>query len=195
MQQPITFLVWADNTPGVLIRLASLFSRRKINIDSLTVSETEIHSVSRFTIVITVSPVLAATIGRQIERMIEVRRVIVNTDESVFHREVALMRVDLSASEELDLQERYAGLRVVERNENGLLLECAATESVISTLVSELRARGLREFVRSGRIAVTARGDYADDLTRSLHELRPEASEGSCIRNRNRLGIPVRDHI
>lgn len=178
MQQPITFLVWADNTPGVLIRLASLFSRRKINIDSLAVSETEIHSVSRFTIVITVSPVLAATIGRQIERMIEVRRVIVNTDESVFHREVALMRVDLSASEELDLQQRYAGLRVVERNENGLLLECAATESVISTLVAELRARGLSEFVRSGRIAVTARGDYADDLTRSLHELRPEASEG-----------------
>lgn len=88
------------------------------------------------------------------------------------------MRVDLSASEELDLQQRYAGLRVVERNENGLLLECAATESVISTLVAELRAMGLREFVRSGRIAVTARGDYADDLTRSLHELRPEASEG-----------------
>lgn len=178
MREPITFLVWTENSPGVLLRLASLFSRRKINIESLTVSETESIGASRFTIVIVIEPVLAATIGRQIERMIEVRQVIVSAESWVVHREVTLMRAVISHEEELQLQKRYPRMQVVERNESGVLLEYCGTTDEIAILSEDLRGRGLCEFVRSGRIAVTCSGDYQHDLTRSLHELRPGASEG-----------------
>ena len=178
MQEPITFLVWTENSPGVLLRLASLFSRRKINIESLTVSETEAAGVSRFTIVIVIEPVLAATIGRQIERMIEVRQVIVSSDSWVVHREVTLMRALISLEDERQLQERYPRIQVVDRNDSGVLLEYCGTTDEIGAVSEDLRGRGLCEFVRSGRIAVTCSGDYKHDLARSLHELRPGASEG-----------------
>jgi acetolactate synthase-1/3 small subunit len=178
MKQPITFLVWTENTPGVLIRLASLFSRRKINIDSLTVSETEVYSISRFTLVITVEAGLAATIGRQIERMIEVRRVIVSTEPWVVHREIVMFRAKLSQDTETSLRKRYAALRVIEKNDAGYLIEFSGTTDQIDAISDELRENGLSEFVRSGRIALTQSGNYEHDLARSLHELRAEAHQG-----------------
>jgi acetolactate synthase-1/3 small subunit len=181
MKELITFLVWTENSPGVLLRLASLFSRRRINIDSLTVSETEESGISRFTIAITIEPVLAATIGRQIERLIEVRRVIVNSESCVVHREVALMRAMIPGEEESRILERYPKLRVIERSDRGVLLECCGTTSDITTIVQELRACGLLEFVRSGMVAVGLTGDYEHDLTHSLHELRPSAHEGPSV--------------
>jgi acetolactate synthase-1/3 small subunit len=181
MAEQITFLVWTDNSPGVLLRLASLFSRRKINIESLTVSETEQSGVSRFTIAIVIEPVLAATIGRQIERLVEVRRVIVSTEPWVVHREVALMRAALSSEEEERLKSRYLNMRIIERSANGVLLEVCGTTPEIATIVEELRSSGLLEFVRSGKVAVTLTGDYEHDLTHSLHELRPSAEEGPSV--------------
>lgn len=181
MKEQITFLVWTENSPGVLLRLASLFSRRKINIDSLTVSDTEKSDISRFTIVICIEPVLAATIGRQIERFIEVRRVIVSSESWVLHREVALMRATLSPEAEVRIRERHPKLKVIERSDKSVLLECCGTTSEITEIVQELRECTLLEFVRSGMVAVSLTGDYEHDLTHSLHELRPSAHEGPSV--------------
>jgi acetolactate synthase-1/3 small subunit len=178
MREPITFLVWTENSPGVLLRLASLFSRRKINIESLTVSETELQAISRFTIVIVIEPALAATIGRQIERMVEVRRVIVSTESWVVHREVALFRARISREDENSLRARFPRVSIIDRSDTGVLLECCGTTEEVAAISEELRGAGLSEFVRSGRIAVTCTGNYEHDLARSLHELRPEAHEG-----------------
>jgi acetolactate synthase-1/3 small subunit len=121
---------------------------------------------------------LAATIGRQIERMIEVRRVFVFTDTELVHREVALFRAELSEHAEQDLLSRFSGAKVLQRETSCLLIEVAGTEAQVSSILDELRGKGLTEFVRSGRVAVTISGDYEADLSRSIHELRPGASEG-----------------
>lgn len=181
MNQPVTFLVWTDNSPGVLLRLTTLFTRRKINVESLTVSATEEEGISRFTIVITTDPIIAATIGRQIERMIEVRRVFVFAEPDVVHREVALIRARVSADSEAMLIARHSECRIVERGERGVLMQFTGTEGEISALLSDLQPHGITEFVRSGRIAVTLHGDHDHDLTRSLHELRPGAGEGPDV--------------
>ena len=181
MNQPVTFLVWTDNSPGVLLRLTTLFTRRKINVESLTVSATEEEGISRFTVVVTTDPIIAATIGRQIERMIEVRRVFVFAEPDVIHREVALVRARLDRRGEQELSEKFADCMIVERGERGALIQCTGTESQISALLSHLQPYGITEFVRSGRIAVTSRGEYDRDLTRSLHELRPGAGEGPDV--------------
>ena len=178
MKQPVTFLVWTDNSPGVLIRLTTLFTRRKINVESLTVCATEQEGISRFTVTISTDPIVAATIGRQIERMIEVRRVFVFSDPDIVHREVALVRAYLDHDHESALRERFSACKIVERGARGTLVEFTGTEGEISALLSHLDPHGITEFVRSGRIAVTLAGEYDNDLTRSLHDLRPGASEG-----------------
>jgi acetolactate synthase-1/3 small subunit len=178
ISQPVTFLVWTENSPGVLLRLTTLFTRRKLNVESLTVSATETAGISRFTVVIQTDPVKAATIGRQIERMIEVRRVFVFAEPDIIHREVALVRAKISDEREVTLHATFADIKTLQRSPNGTLLQCTGTESDISALLSFLAQDEVTEFVRSGRIAVSSSFDYAHDLSRSLHELRPEANEG-----------------
>jgi acetolactate synthase-1/3 small subunit len=178
MPIPVSFLVWTDNSPGVLLRLTTLFTRRKINVESLTVSETEVAGTSRFTVTITVDLVTAATIGRQIERMIEVRRVFVFTEAEVLHREVALLRATLAATDEDEILQKYRSATIVQRGPRGTLLQYTGTEAEISSLIAHLSPFGITEFVRSGRIAVTPGGEYDTDLSRSLHDLRPGAGEG-----------------
>lgn len=181
MKTPITFLAWTDNSPGVLLRLTGLFTRRKLNVESLTVSETEVQGVSRFTVTVQTDPVTAATIGRQIERMIEVRRVFVFTDGEVLHREVALVRSRIPKETETDLLRYHPGAAIVQRGAQGTLLQVAGTEAEISRLIEHLTPFGITEFVRSGRIAVTPAGEYDTDLSRSLHDLRPGAAEGPDV--------------
>jgi acetolactate synthase-1/3 small subunit len=178
MTQPVTFLVWTENSPGVLIRLTTLFTRRKINVESLTVSATEKLGISRFTVVIQIDLVTAATIGRQIERMIEVRRVFVFAEPDIIHREVALIRATIAADREAALTDRFPAVVILQRSTRGTLLQFTGSEDEISALREFLTSDDIVEFVRSGRIAVSASCDYEHDLSRSLHELRPAANEG-----------------
>lgn len=178
MIEPITFLVWTENSPGVLLRLTTLFTRRKTNVESLTVSATEQEGVSRFTIVVNLDPSVAATIGRQIERLVEVRRTVVFTDAEIVLREIALCRATLTQSEESALLAKFPEVSVVDRTTTSLLLQCAGDEGTISRLVADLKKTVLLEFVRSGRIALTRSGNFEHDLRRSMHELRPGSSEG-----------------
>jgi acetolactate synthase-1/3 small subunit len=181
MIQPISFLVWTENSPGVLLRLTTLFTRRKVNIESLTVSATEREGISRFTIVVQLDHVLAATVGRQIERMVDVTRVFVFADSELIHREVALFRAALSEEREREVLARYPDASVIQRGREGTLLQVSGTEALISSLLDELRNESVSEFVRSGRVAVSMTGDYQADLSRSIHELRPGASEGPDV--------------
>ena len=178
MNQPITFLIWTENSPGVLLRLTGLFTRRKINVESLTVSTTEVSGISRFTVTVAVDPIVAATIGRQIERMIEVRRVFAFTESEIMHREVALVRAEISQEFEATLLAKFPCALVLHRGAKGALIQVTGTEEEISSLVTELEPYSVTEFVRSGRIAVTPAGDYRSDLAHSLHALRPTAVEG-----------------
>lgn len=178
MKEQITFLVWTENSPGVLLRLTTLFTRRKINVESLTVSVTEVEGISRFTIAINTDPVTAATIGRQIERMVDVRRVFVFTEHDIVHREVVLIRSRISEDVQRALQRSFPQLHLVERGATDALVQFTGSDNEIKRLISYLAPYGLTEFVRSGRIAVSRTGDYEMDLSRSLHELRPEAAVG-----------------
>jgi acetolactate synthase-1/3 small subunit len=128
--------------------------------------------------VVNLDPVLAATVGRQVERMVEVRRVFVFMDTDIIHREVALLRASLSEEQEREILVRYPEARALQRGAGGTLLQMTGTETEIGALVTELKTIGLNEFVRSGRIAVTMSGDFERDLSQSMHEMRPTADEG-----------------
>jgi acetolactate synthase-1/3 small subunit len=113
--------------------------------------------------------------------MIEVRRIFVFQDGDVLHREVALVRSRIPKETEADLLRFHPGAAILQRGSQGTLLQVAGTEAEISRLIEHLTPFGITEFVRSGRIAVTPAGEYDTDLLRSLHDLRPGATEGPDV--------------
>lgn len=152
-----TLCIFTDNSPGVLHRITVLFTRRKVNIESLTVSETERPGVSRFTIVVRNDEELVRKIAKQIERIIEVRECFVCEDPDLIFREIAFYKVatrDPAARLALEeLAERHSA-SVIFSSDSAVVLQRAGTEDEIRSLYSMLESYRILEFVRSGRIAV-----------------------------------------
>ena len=160
MLRSFTISAFTENTPGVLQRLTILFTRRKVNIDSLTVSETEVPGLSRFTIVVRTEPELIRVIAKQINRIIEVVDVFVAENHDLIYKEIAFFRVAAESpqqrSELEELAHRY-GAAMVFAKDNYLVIEKTGTEEQISSLFLLLEPYGMKEFVRSGRIAISNR--------------------------------------
>lgn len=152
-----TIIIFAENRPGVLYRIADLFLRRKINIESLTVSETENAGISRFTIVVQVEPVVLEKTVKQLYRIIEVVKVYDTTDEDLIFKEVALIKVSAKNPEQRRQVSETASMFsavIAFIGQDFLTVEKTGSEEEINSLYQLLRPFGIREFVRSGRIAV-----------------------------------------
>ena len=158
MERLYTISALTENSPGVLHRITVVFTKRKINIESLTVSETEIRGLSRFTIVVRIPENLASTVVKQINRIVEVREVFANEDTELISREIALIRVAAADPEKRRAVEETA-LRhkaiVAYAEEDALMIEATGTEDDLRSLYQLLEPFGIEEFVRSGRIALT----------------------------------------
>lgn len=156
-KQLYTITVFAENKPGVLYRIADLFLRRKINIESLTVSETEIHGISRFTILIKTTKTLREKTAKQLYRIIEITKVIESTDQELIFREIAFIKVSTNTPEKRREVRDIAGLAhasILQIGSDFLVVEKVGGEEEINSLLTLLKPFGIKEFVRSGRIVV-----------------------------------------
>src|SRR6201992_1941228 len=101
MKQEFTITVYTENQVGLLTRISIMFSRRKINVDSLNTSPSEIEGIHRFTIVINEFEEVVRKLCRQIEKQVEVLKVYFNTNEEIVWQELALYKVptDIIAEE------------------------------------------------------------------------------------------------
>src|SRR5690349_20229622 len=93
MKQEFTITVYTENQVGLLSRIATIFSRRKINIDSLNTSPSEVDSIHRFTIVVNETEEVIKKLVRQIEKQVEVLKAYYNTPEEIVWQELALYKV------------------------------------------------------------------------------------------------------
>ncbi len=152
-----TMSIFTEDSPGVLHRITSMFTRRKINIDSLTVSATEKAGISRFTIVVRTTPVLIKTIAKQINRVIEVVEVYVSENGELVYKEIAFIRVATDSPQKRmeveELAHRYGGV-VAYASDSSLLVEKTGSEEEINSLYLLLEPFNIKEFARSGRIAM-----------------------------------------
>jgi acetolactate synthase-1/3 small subunit len=154
-----TFSVYSDNSPGLLHRITVLFTRRKLNIESLTVSETENPGISRFTIMVHCERAAAEKVLRQIQRIVDVHEVFLCDDKELIVREVALFKVHSPEDRsEFDRLIQELRLHVVDEGDNHITLTASGTESDILATITALRPWGLHELVRSGRIALRRDG-------------------------------------
>ena len=158
--------IYVENEIGVLARISGLFSGKAYNIDTLSVGETEDRTVSRMTIGVTSDDKTFEQIKKQLNRSVEVIKVIDFTDIPVHMKE--LMFVKINSCTEKDKAEAFRiasvyGVKVSDYNRNTVLLECVQTEDKNESLLKLLSSTFCYrlEVVRSGAVAVEA-VSYAD---------------------------------
>ena len=152
-----TFVVYVDNKPGVLNRVASLFRRRAFNIESLTVGRTEQPGVSRMTVVVDTDAYGARRLEANLYKLVPVKRVDDITGAAAIVRDLALIKVAVtgeSRTHVMQLVDVYRA-RVVDVSPESLIVETTGTEDKIDSLLEVLRPFGVKEMVRTGRIAMS----------------------------------------
>ena len=156
-KQEYTITLYTENSIGILGRVAGIFTRRKINIESLSTSPSEIENVHRFTIVIEESEEVVRKLCMQIEKQIDVLKAYFNNNDELIWQEQALYKVPTNIIAEKAYVERllrqYGANTVVIRNDY-TVFETAGHREEIDNLTQELTKYGLIEFVRGARIAI-----------------------------------------
>jgi acetolactate synthase-1/3 small subunit len=149
-----TLVAVMQDQPGVLNRVVSLVRRRNYNIDSLTVGHSETPGVSRMTLVVETDDV--QQIIKQLYRLIEVLKVTDVTEGAAVEREIALIKVHAprSARSELIALVGVYNARVVDVGASTMILEITAFPSKVEQFVEIMRPFGIKEMMRTGRIAM-----------------------------------------
>jgi len=155
MQHIISALV--ENHFGVLSRISSLFSARGFNIDSLVVGETHDPSISRMTIVVSGDDRIMQQVYKQLNKLIDVIKVIDITQEEHVERELLLIKVGHNSKtrpEIIQVVEIFKG-KIVDYNSKTLTIEAVGTADKIIAFIDIMRPFGIKEVARTGRIALT----------------------------------------
>jgi len=156
-KQEYTITVYTENQIGLLNRIAIIFTRRKINIESINSSPSEVDSVHRFTIVINETEDVVRKIARQIEKQVEVLKVYYNTNDEIVWQELALYKVPTEVIAEQVPVERLLsqhGAKAVVIRKDYTVFEVAGHREETDNLIKVLEPYGLIEFVRSARVAI-----------------------------------------
>lgn len=159
MQNQHTISVLVDNKPGVLARVAGLFSRRGYNIESLAVSITENPDISRMTIVVNGDESEVEQITKQLHKLIDVSKVQDYIGVPIVARELALIKANADVKDRtalLQLVDVFRG-RVIDMSDKTFIIEMTGATEKIDAFEALLQPYGVRELVRTGRIAM-ARG-------------------------------------
>jgi len=152
-----TISVYTENNIGLLNRLSAIFLKRHINIESMTVSHSEIEDVHRFTFVVKINETQARKIIGQIEKQIEVIRAFYHTDEEIIYQESALFKISTEHlyDEVIQRKLKFRRANIVSITENYFVIEASGTKDYVDRMHDRLKPYGLLQFVRSGRIAIT----------------------------------------
>jgi acetolactate synthase-1/3 small subunit len=170
-----TYVVYVENKPGVLTRVASLFRRRAFNIDSLTVGRTEKPEVSRMTITVDADYDQAKRIEANLYKLVNVLLVENITNENAIVRDLAMIKVAATHEARSHVLELAAVFRarVVDVAPDSLTIEITGGEDKIDGLLEVLRPYGVLEMVRTGIVAMrrgkpSAAASAADDDDREV---------------------------
>jgi acetolactate synthase-1/3 small subunit len=151
-----TLSVLVENKPGVLARVASLFSRRGFNIDSLAVGPTEHSDVSRMTIVVNVEDLPLEQVTKQLNKLVNVLKVVELENESAVQRELLLVKVKADQTIRSQVFEIVQVFRakVVDVATDAVTIEVTGTSDKLDAFIKVLEPYGIRELVQSGVVAV-----------------------------------------
>jgi acetolactate synthase I/III small subunit len=151
-----TLSVLVENKPGVLARIAGLFSRRGFNIDSLAVGPTEHPEVSRMTVVVDVEDLPLEQVTKQLNKLVEVLKVVELDHNASVQREILLVKVhaDMQTRSHILETAQLFRAKVVDVATDAVTIEATGSSDKLDALLRILEPFGIRELVQSGRVAI-----------------------------------------
>lgn len=182
-QKQYTVVVFTEDKVGLLNRITIVFTRRHINIDSLTTSESEVKGIFRYTIVVRTTEKVMNNVVAQIEKLTEVLKAFACTEDEVIHQEIALYKI---ATDKIVSQDvigkviRLSNARIIELEKDYIVIEKIGYKHETQELFEQLEPYGILQFARSGSVAITK---ARKELSGYLHELEMAAKQSNEIRN------------
>lgn len=158
MIQEFTISAFSENHIGLLNRITIIFTRRHVNIESLTVSESAIAGIHKFTIVVKATREKVEKVVKQIEKLVEVLKAFYYEESEIVHQEIALYKVlteELFRSNAVEKIVRNHNARILEVTPEFTVIEKTGHKDETQALFVELSPYGVKQFTRSGRIAIT----------------------------------------
>ncbi|MEV4556484.1 acetolactate synthase small subunit [Kitasatospora sp. NPDC049285] len=166
-----TLSVLVENKPGVLARIASLFSRRGFNIDSLAVGPTEHPDISRMTIVVNVEDLPLEQVTKQLNKLVNVIKIVELDQSQAVQRELVLVKVRADAetrSQVVEIVQLFRA-KTVDVSPDAVTIEATGSSDKLEAMLKMLEPYGIKELVQSGLVAI---GRGARSITdRSLRAL------------------------
>lgn len=152
-----TLSILVDNAPGVLTRVCGLVARRGFNIESLAVSHTEDSTRSRVTMVVDADEVIVEQVTKQLHKLINVYKVNDLTEVDHIDRELVLYKVNAEPARRGEIMELVSVFRarIVDVAPQSLTIEATGTEDKLKAMEDLLRAYGIKQIIRSGKIAIS----------------------------------------
>ena len=158
MKKRYTISVFTEDIIGLLNRVTIVFTRRKINIESIAASDSEVQNIHRYTIVINETEDLVKKVTLQLDKQVEVIKAVYHVDEEIIYQEIALFKVPtdiLMQGGEAEYILRAHHARVLSVEPEFTVIEKTGHKEETQHLFDELEPFGILEFVRSGRVAIT----------------------------------------
>jgi acetolactate synthase-1/3 small subunit len=149
--------VTVRDEPGVLVRIAGLFARRGFNIESLSVAQSETPGLSRTTFVVDGDAATIEQVQKQLQKLIDVLKVVDHTETSFVDRELMLIKVAVRGPEErVELRQIAQDFRarIVDVGRHALVFEVTGDEGKTNAFIDQMREFGIVELIRTGRVAL-----------------------------------------
>jgi acetolactate synthase-1/3 small subunit len=170
-KQNFTVSVYTENNVGILNRLSAIFLKRHINIESMTVSKSEIDHVHRFTFVVIVPKTLIQKVVGQLEKQIEVIAAFYHTEDQIIYNETALFKISSEHlyDEKIQNKLKFRRAHIIAITETFFVIEASGLKADIDNMYEKLKPFGLLQFVRSGRIAISRPKMAITELLREIN--------------------------
>lgn len=172
-----TITAFTEHQTGMLQRVVSVFTRRHINIESLTTSKSSIEGIHRFTIVVNVTEDMVQKLVAQLDKQVDVLKAFYYENDEIVYQEVALYKVPTAAftnGEQVEKLIRSHNARILTIEPEYVVVEKTGHQHETEALLDAFRGIGIYEFVRSGRVAVVK---PMERLSKHLKEIEEQAAE------------------
>lgn len=177
MNKEYTITAFTENKTGLLSRVVSIFTRRHINIESLTTSASSIPDIYRFTIVVNVNHEMVEKLVNQLEKQIDVVKAFYYEPDEIVYQEIALYKVPthvFSNSNQVEKLIRSHNARILAIEPEYTVIEKTGHQKETEELLKDLEKIGIYEFVRSGRIAIVRPMERLNKYLKSIEQSMAE---------------------
>lgn len=180
MKQEYTISLFTEDHIGILGQITIILTRRQLNIDSFSASESAVKGVHLLTIVVKTTNEMIQKVARQMEKLVDVLKVFVHTSDQIIYQEIALFKVTtkgMMTGNVIDRIVRDHNARILEVSPEFIVIEKTGHRDDIADLLAQLEPYGVLQFAKSGRIAITKQVKELNSYLKEMDEakrIKPE---------------------